>query len=133
MGLVRPMRDDQKTKILLIEDDPRLRVTLARMLESEGYQVVQAEEGSEGMRLFASEKPSLVVTDLIMPGKEGMETILTLRAKNPDLKIIAMSGGGLVRAAEYLPVAKAAGADLTLEKPFSIKKLIEAIQDLLAD
>lgn len=126
-----PDSPQARPRILLIEDDVRLRTTLAHLLTHEGYQVVEAEEGGQGLALFARGGADLVITDLIMPGKEGMETILELRQAHPDLKIIAMSGGGRVRAAEYLPVAATAGANLTIEKPFSFMNLIQSIQELL--
>lgn len=123
----------QAKRILLIEDDVRLRTTLAHLLTHEGYEVVEADEGGQGLALFAQAGANLVITDLIMPGKEGMETILELRQAHPDLKIIAMSGGGRVRATEYLPVAATAGANLTIEKPFSFNKLLKSVRDLLGD
>lgn len=118
-------------RILLIEDDARLRTTLAQLLSHAGFEVSEAEEGGQGLALFAENGADLVVTDLIMPGKEGMETILELRQAYPQLKILAMSGGGRLRAAEYLPVAAAAGADRTIEKPFTFDKLLQVVNDLL--
>ena len=118
-------------RILLIEDDARLRTTLAELLRHAGFEVIEAEEGGQGIALFAEKAADLVITDLIMPGKEGMETILELRQAHPQIKILAMSGGGRLRAAEYLPIAAAAGADQTIEKPFSIDKLLLLVNDLL--
>jgi DNA-binding response OmpR family regulator len=119
-------------RLLLIEDDARLRATLAELLRQSGFEVDEAEEGEEGLRLHRRQPADLVITDLIMPGREGMETILELKRIEPEIKIIAMSGGGRVRAAEYLPVAEAAGADRVLEKPFGIERLLELIRELLA-
>jgi DNA-binding response OmpR family regulator len=125
------MEAEHKTRILVIEDDARLRTALGQLLEGEGFEVMEAEEGEDGLSQFRARPADLVVTDLIMPGKEGMETILELRREYPDLKIIAISGGGRVRAAEYLPVAAAAGADKTLAKPFSFVRLLQIITELL--
>jgi len=126
------MADNKKLwQILLIEDDDRLRTTLRKLLEQEGYMVQDAEEGAAGLSLFQKNPADLVITDLIMPGKEGMETIIDLRKKDKELKIIAISGGGRVRAAEYLPVAKVAGANRILAKPFSFEQLLSAVHGLL--
>ncbi len=118
-------------QILLIEDDDRLRTTLKQLLEQEGYMVQDAEEGNVGLSLFRRNPSDLVITDLIMPGKEGMETIMDLRKIDEELKIIAISGGGKVRAAEYLPVAEVAGANTTLAKPFSFNQLLNKVHELL--
>jgi len=129
---VSAQADSPKKRILVIEDDFRLRTTLVQLLLHSGFEVIEAEEGGQGLALFEQQAVDLVVTDLIMPGKEGMETILELRQNHPDLKIIAMSGGGRVRAAEYLPVAAAAGADRTIQKPFAFDRLLELVNELLA-
>ncbi len=126
------MTTEAHRRLLLIEDDARLRATLAELLRQSGFEVAEAEEGEEGLRLHRQHPADLVITDLIMPGREGMETILELKRIEPGIKIIAISGGGRVRAAEYLPVAAATGADRVLEKPFGIERLLELIRDLLA-
>lgn len=126
------MATEAPQRLLLIEDDARLRATLSELLRQSGFEVAEAEEGEEGLRLHRQQPADLVITDLIMPGREGMETILELKRIEPGIKIIAMSGGGRVRAAEYLPVAAAAGADRVLEKPFGIERLLELIRELLA-
>ena len=118
-------------QVLIIEDDDRLRTTLKKLLEQEGFMVQDAEEGNSGLALFKKTPADLVITDLIMPGKEGMETIIDIRKTNKDVKIIAISGGGRVRAAEYLPVAEIAGADMTLAKPFSFNQLLGKVNKLL--
>jgi CheY-like chemotaxis protein len=81
-------------KILVIDDNVVVRNTIIQMLESEGYEVVSAEDGRRGLSVFRSEKPDLVITDIIMPEKEGIETIRDIRGEAPDTKIIAISGGG---------------------------------------
>lgn len=82
------------TRILVIDDEPQVRAMLRQMLEREGYEVVEAEEGEEGMRRYREQPVDLVITDILMPQKEGIETIRALRRTNPGVKIIAISGGG---------------------------------------
>ena len=122
---------NSRLKILLIEDDARLRTTLCQLLVQSGFEVHEAEEGNSGIGLIEQQTFDLVITDVIMPGKEGMETILELRKSHPELKIIAMSGGGSVRSAEYLVVAQAAGAHATIAKPFPFDRLLTIIQTLV--
>jgi CheY-like chemotaxis protein len=94
---------------------------------------MEAEDGDEGLALFSRHGADIVLTDLIMPGKEGLETIQELRRVYPTIKIIAMSGGGRVAAQDYLTVAKEFGAVRMLAKPFSIPALAEAITATLAE
>jgi len=119
-------------KILILEDDRSLRKAFRGILESAGHEVLEAEDGEAGLRLFRETPADLVITDLIMPKKEGIETILELRDKYSDsLKIIAMSGGGLGDPEKYLRTAKTLGADLALVKPISRKVLLDAVDDVL--
>ena len=117
--------------ILLIEDDELFRQMVRISLTEAGHTVTEARDGKEGLRLYADEPTELVITDLIMPEKEGIETILELRKKWPDLKIIAMSGGGRVTAANYLHIAKQVGVAAVLNKPFSNDELTAVIDRLL--
>jgi DNA-binding response OmpR family regulator len=117
--------------ILLIDDDELFRPMLRENLEEMGYMVTEARNGKEGLDKYASAPTDLVLTDLIMPEKEGIETIIELRKKWPGVKIIAMSGGGRVSAANYLKTAQRLGAECILSKPFSIDELDAAISKLL--
>jgi len=81
-------------RILVIDDESQLRAMLKKFLEMEGYEVITASNGKEGLHLFSEDPADLVITDLIMPDKEGIETIKELKASNPKTKVIAMSGGG---------------------------------------
>ena len=119
-------------RILLIEDDDELRKVIAQSLARVGHEVFQAAEGSEGLNLFHGGDFDLVLTDLVMPGKEGVETIIELRRERPALKIIAMSGG-MPRSAFYLNLAGHLGAQRTIEKPFTPTDLIRTIDELLAE
>jgi DNA-binding response OmpR family regulator len=94
------------TKRLVIEDDDRLRTTLRKMLERSGYEVVVASNGKEGIKHFREAPCDLVITDLIMPEKEGLETIRELKEEVPDIKVIAISGGGREGFDDSLRLAK---------------------------
>ena len=124
-------------RILVIDDEAPIRSILRRSLQSFGHEVVEAADGTDGTRLFESSSFDLVITDLFMPDKEGIETILDLRAKSPEVKILVVSGGfpsGGRSLEKYGPLAdaQALGADATLEKPFEIKHLGEVVDELLA-
>jgi CheY-like chemotaxis protein len=114
-------------RILLIEDNQAQREILRQVLERLGHAVIEATDGDDGLARFARGGADLVLTDLIMPGKEGLETIQEFRRTHPQVKIIAMSGGARVGANDYLNVAKRFGADCILAKPFSSAELAAAI------
>jgi DNA-binding response OmpR family regulator len=118
-------------KILVIDDEPSILLMIKKMLEKEGHEVDLALNGRDGMELFESIKPALVITDIIMPEKEGLETIVELRKKNPGLKIIAISGGGRISPEGYLPGAKLLGADMVFQKPLIPKEFTAAVAKLL--
>jgi DNA-binding NtrC family response regulator len=119
------------TKILVIEDDSSFRNVLVQMLARAGYDVRQAGDGNQAVEVCADFQPDLVLTDIIMPDKEGLETIQDLLALNPNLKIIAMSGGGKFGPDSYLPLAQKLGAKATLQKPFMREELITTIEEVL--
>lgn len=118
--------------ILLVDDDATLADMMERSLVRAGHRVAVARDGEEGVRLYDPAAFDLVVTDLIMPVKEGLELIADLRRKNPSVKIVAMSGGMRDRPGTSLPIAKGFGAERILEKPFSNAQLHEAIDAVLA-
>ena len=118
-------------KILIIDDDPAILIMLRKMLEKAGYTVEVANNGREGLEKIESWLPDLLVTDIVMPEKEGLELILNLRKKNPTIKIIAISGGGRFSYEGYLTSAKYFGADRTFQKPLNHKEFIQAVSDLL--
>ena len=119
-------------RILVIDDDSELRTVLGVVLEGAGYEVVEAADGAEGLERYQASPTDLVLTDLIMPGQEGVETIIDLRREFPDVKIIAMSGGGRNDPRNFLDYASKLGASETLEKPFSRDLLLETISKVLA-
>jgi DNA-binding response OmpR family regulator len=118
-------------KILVLDDEPSILLMIKKMLEKEGHEVDLALNGSEGMELFKKNKHELVITDIIMPEKEGLETILELRKTHPELKIIAISGGGRIGPQGYLPSAKYLGADMIFQKPLVQKEFVQAVSLLL--
>jgi CheY-like chemotaxis protein len=114
-------------RILLVDDDESFRKMLRIKLTNMGHAVTEVRNGIEALKMFEVEHPEVVMTDIIMPEKEGLETIRELRHKHPAAKIVAMSGGGRVSATDYLKIAKAMGANLTLSKPFSNQELEMAL------
>jgi len=118
-------------RILIIDDEAMIRNLLAKILEREGYEIVTASGGEDGIKIHRENPADLIITDLIMPGKEGIETIMELRRDFKDVKIIAMSGGGRIDPETYLQMAKTLGAIKTIAKPFDRKELLKTIQKLL--
>jgi len=121
-----------KTRILIIDDDDMTRRTVALMLEQLGYEVLEASNGERGLAVFRDARPPLVITDLIMPVKEGMETLIEIKEEQPATKVLAMSGGGRAHPGSLLTMAQHLGADHTLSKPFSIRELAGAIDKVMA-
>jgi CheY-like chemotaxis protein len=120
------------TKILVIDDDPAVRSVIRQALEDESFGVVEAEDGREGIAQFRAHKPDIVITDIIMPEVEGIETIMTIRQMAPNVRLIAISGGGRIRYADFLDAALHLGADRVLPKPFEDEVLVELIKELAA-
>ena len=125
-------------RILVIEDDAGARYLFTTVLEEAGYEVFDAPDGAAGIRTFHETPCDLVLTDIFMPEKEGLETIFELKSEYPDLKIVAVSGGttwiqhGVDHNSDnILHIAKTMGADRTLMKPINIQKLLETIGELL--
>ena len=118
--------------ILIIDDNSEFRETLCDILKREGYQTVEASEGDEGINIIKNNHIDLVITDMIMPGKEGIETIIELRETFPDVKIIAVSGGGRHLPETYLNIANKFGVDFAFTKPLKTKVFLNAVAQLIA-
>lgn len=118
-------------KILIIDDEPHILLMLKKMLERAGFEIDMASNGNEGLELFRKSPTDMVITDIIMPEKEGLETIREMKRMRPELKIIAMSGGGKVSAENYLEIAKIFGASRVISKPFTQKDMVSAVQGLM--
>ena len=130
------MSDHQKKEpvppsILVIDDDETTRHVLRAILEREGYTVLDAPDGDKGIRQYQENPTDLVITDIIMPGKEGIETIRDLRREFPNVKIIAVSGGGRIGPVSYLKMAKGLGALRTLNKPIDRTALLKTVEEVL--
>ena len=117
-------------RILIIDDDDTVRVMVRKMLEYAGYdKAEEADDGSEGVKVFRQDPFDLVITDIVMPGKDGLETIIELSRDYPGTKIIAMSGGD--DSQDHLERAKYLGANRTLSKPFNSSGLIDVVKEVL--
>jgi DNA-binding NtrC family response regulator len=119
------------TIILVIDDEIQMRELLKKYLTRAGYEVIVAADGEEGIRCFHQNPADLVITDLIMPEKEGLECIAEFKKMAPGIKVIAISGGGLGKAEGYLESAKKMGAAKTFIKPFELKELLATIRELM--
>jgi DNA-binding response OmpR family regulator len=108
-----------------------MRVMLARLLAKAGYEAMEARNGKEALILQEKTPADLIITDIIMPEMEGIDTIITFRENYPQVKIIAISGGGHIDSGEYLNLANKLGADSTFAKPFSVNRLLAAVEALL--
>ena len=117
--------------VLIIDDEPQIRDLLTNILEMEGYAVRAAADGRQGVEAYRRNPADLVVTDMIMPEQEGIETIRELRQLNPQVKVVAMSGGGRIEPNTYLELAKRMGAAHTLTKPFSVQEVIDTVKRLV--
>jgi CheY-like chemotaxis protein len=120
-------------RILIIDDEDQTRRMLHQVLQRAGYEVIEAGDGVEGIQRYREAPTDLIITDILMPEKEGLETIMDLKREFPHVKIIAMSGGGRTGNLNFLEVARRLGAQRTLEKPFGLQEILKAVQELLPD
>lgn len=118
-------------QILLVDDDEMVCETIKQRLEREGHDVTTALNGNEALTKFAQTQPDLVITDVIMPEREGIETLLALKKANPAVKVVVMSGGGRIGRLDHLKIAARLGADATLVKPFTAAQLKSILAELL--
>lgn len=129
------------TSIILVDDEPDIRDSVQRTLEQAGYAVRVADSGTQGIAEYRRSPPDLLITDMIMPNGHGLDLIRELRADYPDMRILAISGGGnfgaqsyqtgAISTTAYLAAATAAGAKVALTKPFTREKLLAAVQEAL--
>ncbi|MDT8375177.1 MAG: response regulator [Mariprofundaceae bacterium] len=118
-------------KILIIDDEVQFRKMVRQMLERAGHTVVEAADGRQGEYLYRQQPADLIITDIFMPEQEGIETIIAMKRKYPDVKIIAVSGGGRNDGLRFLNQAEHLGADRIFEKPFERQELLHAITEIL--
>lgn len=117
------------SSILIMEDDESIRLALRKSLARAGYDVSEAANGAEGAAIYNACAPDLIITDILMPDQDGVEALLDLRQKLPDVKIIVISGN----AQEFLPIARDLGAHRTFAKPFQQAEILEAVSELLSE
>jgi len=117
-------------RILLIDDDASLRGTMSRMLVPLGHEVFEAADGKQGLVRFWEIEPDVVVCDVILPERDGIEIVNAVKAARPTTRVLAISGGGQKRFLELLRLAKDMGADAALEKPFRKLDFVDAITRL---
>lgn len=128
------------TRVIIIDDEEDIRVVLKETFVREGFDVAVASDGTEGLNLIRETGADVVITDIIMPGRDGVETAYDIRMEFPNTKIIVMSGGGntapmdyqpnAISTSSYLASAESLGADLTMTKPFDRQELIKAVREL---
>jgi DNA-binding NtrC family response regulator len=118
-------------RILIVDDDASIRRTLQALLNRAGYEVMVARDGNEAVRLWRDHGGDLVITDLHMPEKDGIQTIIELLSHTPGARIIAMSGGGQTKRLDLLGNASLLGAVLTIEKPFTIDEMMNTVSRAL--
>ncbi len=118
-------------RILVIDDDDMYRAMLRKLFADAGYEVEVAENGVVAMQKQAERPADLVVTDIIMPEKEGIQTIIEMSKLHPQTRIIAMSGGGRINADQYLQMARALGASRSFVKPFKTADILACVRELL--
>src|SRR5271156_2747059 len=118
--------------VLVIDDDPVMCSVVQRVLEGDGFAVAAAGDAQSGLSRFGELNPALVIVDILMPGKEGIATILELREADPDARILAMTGGGNFAASDVLRIAELLGADNSLKKPFEPAMLLATVRRCLA-
>jgi DNA-binding NtrC family response regulator len=118
-------------RILIIDDDNSVRDVLRQMLEREGYEVDEACNGDDGVRIFNEHRQDLVITDILMPGMGGVQTIMELRLLSPDVKIIAISGGDQIAPEYYLKMIKNFDTLYEMKKPIMREPLLQAVKSIL--
>ena len=120
-----------KKIILVIDDDELIRATLSRLLQKRNWTVYEAKNGVEGIAMYKTHKPDVILTDILMPDKEGLETISEIRHADPHTKIIAISSGGQSQNLSFLQLAKKIGASCTINKPVKPDELFNALDSLV--
>jgi len=116
-----------RRRVLVVDDNADIRLSTKLLLERAGYEVETAADGAAALRAHRERRAAIVITDIFMAGTEGMETIATFKREWPEVRVIAMSGGGERAKMDYLEAAAQVGADATMQKPFTLRALLEAM------
>lgn len=116
--------------VLIIDDDAQIRELWADILSEEGHKVRAAPSGVQGVEIAKSEDVDVIITDILMPDKDGIETLLEIKSIRPKTRIVAVSGGGEILSSAYVKVAEKLGADAALQKPVDIDELCRVVSDL---
>jgi len=119
--------------IVVVDDDPTIQMIAAELLRQGDHAVVAASDGDEALRILAAMKVDLVVMDMLMPNKDGLETIIEARGLYPDLRILAISSGGRVGVGDLLRMARLFGANETYVKPLRLDSFAETVDRMLAE
>lgn len=120
------------SRILIIDDDPDVRRLLKVALEKGQHDILEAADGNQGVRQWREGRPDLVITDLMMPGKDGLDTLFELVSLDPRVKVIAMTGGNWREAVDRLHDARLFGAVRTVAKPFTLSEMLRVVGEVLA-
>jgi CheY-like chemotaxis protein len=124
------LREGQSVLVCVIDDDDLVRQTICGVLNNAGFSTVEASDGDIGLQVVRRSNPAVVVTDILMPNREGIETILLLKAEFPNIGVLAISGSYAPESALYLESAKTLGADDCLAKPFRADELVKRVTRL---
>lgn len=116
--------------ILVTDDDNEFRATLRELLEGDGHTVLEAADGGIALQLLATNQVDLLTLDIVMPEKDGLETMMAIRKKHAGLKVLVISGGGRIDAMDYLKHARLMGAAATMLKPFKREQLTVTLRTL---
>ena len=119
-------------RILIIDDNEEIRRLLRRVLESAQYEILEAGDGDEGLKRVEEEPVDLVITDIFMPEKDGLEMLREMRKTHPGMRVIAMSGGGQLGNMDILRMARSFGAFRVMAKPFNFREMLQAVSEALA-
>jgi len=118
-------------RILIVDDEAQMRGLLEDLLE-EDYEVLTACDGAQALQMLEQDGAELIITDMVMPKMNGLDLMVAIRKRYPALKVIAISGGGIIGRLDYLPIATLLGAARVIHKPFAVADMRTAVRELLA-
>jgi len=126
-----PPQNGHPPSLLVVDDDENIRQIMRLLLEASGYRVHCAADGNEALKLISTQPFDLILTDMLMPGSDGLELLSAMKKSRSTTRVVVMSGGGMIGVADYLKVAKKLGANGVLEKPFTRETLLATVADVL--